>query len=193
MKKIIMIGLLISLLGVCGCAKRIEISTIEKERVDQDVSSGNKGYLCGNPPPETEPREHFTKREVVQVTVELPPYDDWNRFRKEDKELWGNRGFVYGGPGSKPTTVVEEKQEEQIELPQEEPVAIEKEKNHEAVPAKKSSVTVYVVKSGDTLGKIAKTVYGNSSRWKNIYDANKDVLKSPNKIFPGQKLKIPQD
>ena len=49
----------------------------------------------------------------------------------------------------------------------------------------------YEVKSGDSLSKIAKRVYGNASAWKRIYEANRDLLKDPDKIFPGQKLKIP--
>jgi nucleoid-associated protein YgaU len=50
---------------------------------------------------------------------------------------------------------------------------------------------VYVVKSGDSLSKIAKQHYGNANEWKRIFEANTDVLKDPDKIFPGQKLKIP--
>lgn len=49
----------------------------------------------------------------------------------------------------------------------------------------------YEVKSGDSLSKIAKRVYGNASDWKKIFEANRDLLKDPDKIFPGQKLKIP--
>ena len=49
----------------------------------------------------------------------------------------------------------------------------------------------HVVVAGDTLGKIAKQYYGDSSLYMTIFDANKDQLKDPNKIFPGQKLKIP--
>jgi nucleoid-associated protein YgaU len=52
-------------------------------------------------------------------------------------------------------------------------------------------VETYEVKSGDSLSKIAKRVYGNASAWKKIFEANQDVLKDPDKIFPGQKLKIP--
>ncbi len=50
----------------------------------------------------------------------------------------------------------------------------------------------YEVKSGDSLSKIAKRVYGNANAWKRIFEANQDVLKDPDKIYPGQKLKIPQ-
>ncbi len=47
------------------------------------------------------------------------------------------------------------------------------------------------VKSGDSLSKIAKQEYGDASKWPLIFEANKDVLKDPDKIFPGQQLKIP--
>ena len=49
----------------------------------------------------------------------------------------------------------------------------------------------YVVKSGDSLSKIAQKEYGNANAWKAIFEANKDILKDPDKIQPGQKLKIP--
>ena len=49
----------------------------------------------------------------------------------------------------------------------------------------------YEVKSGDSLWKIAKRVYGNANAWKRIFEANKDVLKDPDKIYPGQVLRIP--
>jgi len=50
---------------------------------------------------------------------------------------------------------------------------------------------IYEVVSGDTLSKIAKREYGKANEWKRIYEANSDILKDPNKIYPGQKLKIP--
>lgn len=50
---------------------------------------------------------------------------------------------------------------------------------------------IYVVKSGDSLSKIAQKEYGNANAWKAIFEANRDILKDPDKIQPGQKLKIP--
>ena len=50
---------------------------------------------------------------------------------------------------------------------------------------------VYVVKSGDSLSKIAKEQYGDASRWSEIFEANKDEIKDPNLIRPGQELRIP--
>ena len=49
----------------------------------------------------------------------------------------------------------------------------------------------YVVQKGDNLSKIAKNLLGSANAWKQIFDANSDVLKDPDKIFPGQVLKIP--
>jgi len=53
------------------------------------------------------------------------------------------------------------------------------------------SERTYEVQPGDSLSKIAKREYGDANQWNRIFEANKDVLKDPNKIFPGQKLKIP--
>lgn len=49
----------------------------------------------------------------------------------------------------------------------------------------------YVVKSGDTLGKIAKEFYGDSNRWREIFKANKEQIENPNLIRPGWELLIP--
>ncbi|RLC89290.1 MAG: hypothetical protein DRI37_04140 [Chloroflexi bacterium] len=55
----------------------------------------------------------------------------------------------------------------------------------------KAKSRVYVVKSGDSLSKIAKEVLGDASRWPEIFEANKDKIKDPNRIHPGQELRIP--
>jgi len=50
----------------------------------------------------------------------------------------------------------------------------------------------YTVKSGDTLGKIAKEFYGNAMEYPKIFEANKPMLSNPDKIYPGQVLRIPE-
>jgi LysM repeat protein len=52
---------------------------------------------------------------------------------------------------------------------------------------------VYVVRPGDTLSKIAKEVYGDGRRWRKIFEANKDRISDPSKIYPGQELCIPSE
>ncbi|EJZ56002.1 peptidoglycan-binding protein LysM [Pseudomonas sp. MWU13-2625] len=48
------------------------------------------------------------------------------------------------------------------------------------------------VKAGDTLSAISLRVYGNANQYQKIFDANKPMLKDVNKIYPGQKLRIPK-
>jgi nucleoid-associated protein YgaU len=59
-------------------------------------------------------------------------------------------------------------------------------------PAAEEEVEFYVVKSGDTLSKIAKEFYGNAMKYPEIFEANKEVIKDPDLIYPGQKLRIPK-
>ena len=49
----------------------------------------------------------------------------------------------------------------------------------------------HTVKKGDTLWKIAETTLGSGARYKEIFEANRPMLKDPDKIYPGQMLRIP--
>jgi nucleoid-associated protein YgaU len=49
----------------------------------------------------------------------------------------------------------------------------------------------HTVESGDTLGEIAKVFYGNAMKYPVIFEANKPMLSHPDKIYPGQVLRIP--
>lgn len=51
----------------------------------------------------------------------------------------------------------------------------------------------YTVKSGDTLSKISKEMYGEANKYHQIFEANKPMLKDPDKIYPGQVLRIPPE
>ena len=61
------------------------------------------------------------------------------------------------------------------------------------VVEEKEKVEYYEIVSGDTLGAIAKRFYGNASKYTRIHEANKELIPDPNKIYPGQKIKIPLD
>ena len=50
----------------------------------------------------------------------------------------------------------------------------------------------YTVQKGDSLSKIAKAFYGKANKWTVIYEANKDSIKNPDLIYPGQVFRIPQ-
>jgi LysM repeat protein len=60
-----------------------------------------------------------------------------------------------------------------------------------AAPAA-ATTTTYTVQSGDTLSAIAKKFLGNANDYMEIFNANRDQLTDPDKIKPGQVLKIPQ-
>lgn len=51
---------------------------------------------------------------------------------------------------------------------------------------------IYEVVAGDSLSKIAKRFYGDAAKYPRIFEANRDQLKDPNVIHPGQRLRIPQ-
>ena len=57
----------------------------------------------------------------------------------------------------------------------------------------KEKVEYYEIVSGDTLGGIAKRFYGKASLYTRIHAANKELIPDPNKIYPGQKIRIPLD
>ena len=60
-----------------------------------------------------------------------------------------------------------------------------------AAPAPASEPRTYTVAEGDSLWKIAQHVYGKGGEWQKIYEANKDTIKNPDLIHPGQVLVIP--
>lgn len=49
----------------------------------------------------------------------------------------------------------------------------------------------YTVVKGDSLSKIAKRFYGDAQQWQKIYEANRDQIKNPDLIYPGQTFRIP--
>ena len=54
-----------------------------------------------------------------------------------------------------------------------------------------SSTRYYTIQSGDTLSKIAKEHYGDANDYNKIFEANREVIDDPDKIYPGQQIRIP--
>lgn len=50
----------------------------------------------------------------------------------------------------------------------------------------------YTIQSGDSLSKIAKQYYGDAMKYPMLFEANREVIKHPDKIYPGQKIRIPK-
>lgn len=118
-------------------------------------------------------------------------YPKWRRHYWVDRGQWGNRGYVFGQPVSPVAPPVTA---EITPLPPAPPVV---EPPPVIVPVEPPKIEVpehpteYTVKKADSLWRIAGKVYGNPLKWPLIYRANKDKVKHPNKIYPGQVLTIP--
>jgi nucleoid-associated protein YgaU len=59
-------------------------------------------------------------------------------------------------------------------------------------PTTEVEVVYYEIKKGDTLWAIAQAHLGNGAKYTEIFQANREVIKDPDKIFPGQKIRIPK-
>ncbi len=152
--------------ALTGCVARTYPLT--RERVDQDLSnsSGNKGYIMGQAP-YSEPKARKTERTVQVFEIELG-----SPVKLHNKAKPVNSGAMM----------------------QQEPEAVS-----EPMPASESAETTmssanlekYTVVKNDTLQKISQKLYGTTKKWVKIYNLNKDVLKTPNSIYPGQVINVP--
>lgn len=177
------LGILPAIVFLSGCVVRTY--PVVKDRVDQEIT-GNQGYLMGSAPSGAEQPKKFTQRTTKVVEIELRNPFKFERLKeppksieeldKERKEVIsedvtsneGNRGYITG----------------------EVPISSAIEQGQA-----NTFVDIYVVQKNDTLQKISARpeIYGTTKKWMKIYEANKDTLKALNKIYPGQKLKIPRD
>lgn len=155
-------------LVLSGCVVRTYPLT--KDRIDQDLTAGNRGYIMGQGA-KVEPKERKATRTTRVVEIELhsplrfekmpkpAPQETAPVQKAEELPIEGNRGYIT----------------QSITPEMAQPEAEQR----------------YTVQKGDTLQKISEKFYGTTKRWTKIYDANKDVLKGPDKVYPGQALKIP--
>ncbi|MFA5145152.1 MAG: LysM peptidoglycan-binding domain-containing protein [Candidatus Omnitrophota bacterium] len=157
-------------LVLSGCVVRTY--PLVKERVDQDLTTGNHGYLMGQAPASTgAEKERKTTRTTRVVEIELGSPIKFEKTSKRavqstvltqettEQTTEGNRGYIT--QSIEPQTIAEPSYEN------------------------------YTVQKGDTLQKISKKFYGTTKNWTKIYDANRDTLKGPNKVYPGRTIKIP--
>jgi len=129
-----------------------------------------------------------------------------------DQELTvssGNRGYIMGqAPEPKERRTTRTTRVFEVELgrkktqtgcPALTPLAaetIEEPRMIQEMPAEEvnsSSFEKYTVAKNDTLQKISKKFYGTTRNWMKLYEVNKDVLRSPDKLYAGQVLNIPAD
>ena len=59
------------------------------------------------------------------------------------------------------------------------------------VGAKAGGSKFYTIQSGDSLSKIAQRELGDANRWNELFEANREVIEDPDKIYPGQQIRVP--
>jgi len=201
MTKLIAYSLLLTALVVSGCVARV--TPYETDRVDQELS-GNRGIVGGKVSDMPEVKRKKTK-EMYNLEIELPSKGD----KRSDVASKGNKGYLVGKEIPRETTVPAKKKTGRKRLlpftrsskPQVvyQPSAIsgnkyEKEKGSGTIAEGKveTGERIYTVEKGDTLQKISEKAYGTTKKWKKIFEANRNILESPDKIKPGQELVIPE-
>ena len=190
---LLVFALLISMFLISGC---VTVKPVTCERVDQEIS-GNQGFLMGEGSL-TPSKARKTTKTFIKVDIDLTRRDaeavateEYSEKKHSDslkKMASGkpgdyNKGYFEAEADSKPETISDMSC-----------VIVEDVEEIEIMTVLEPVYDYYVVKKGETLWDIAgrPEVYGNSSKWKLIFNANKDKIKKPSLIKPGMKLKIPR-
>lgn len=158
----------IKLAGICVLVSTLALSgcvtrtyNLTRDRVDQDLSS-TSGNRGYLMGNAPEPKDRETTRTVRVFEIELGK----------------NKKSNVSCPATTPLATATE-----------EPLAIQDQgMQNEAMS---QSFEKYTVAKNDTLQKISKKFYGTTKKWPKIYEANKDTLRGPDKLYPGQILNIP--
>lgn len=133
------------------------------------------------------------------LTAVVPGWPGWSRRYWTDKELWGNQGYIIGGPGRRldfaggyPEMSISPGESEFL-ASSDLPLGIPFEPVDLGIEKLKPGT--HTVVKGECLWFIAgyPRIYGNPLQWPIIYKANRDRIKHPDLIYPGQVFVIPRD
>jgi nucleoid-associated protein YgaU len=193
---ILFVGILFLAVISAGC---LRVTTIEQERVDLDVI-GNQGYILGSSAEAPRVPEDKT-RKIIQIDVD---FSDFQRYgppgeepKKEIRIEEPEEARLEEEPAIRKPSELERGYIQPIEKP--EPARFKAEFVEEDVRVAKEAerpvtYTYYTVKEDENLWDIAgrPEVYGDSTKWTLIYEANKDKIAKPDLIKAGMELKIPR-
>ncbi len=166
-KLLIAVIALVSFFFLGGCTVRRY--TVVKDRVDQDLTCGNNGFISGEKP-EAAANDRKLTRQTYVTEIELGfPAKTGKKKQQAVTAATGPQAIEAESETDEPSGEAEET------AGTEKPVKTEK----------------YKVLPGETLQKISQKFYGTTKHWQRIFQANAGVLKGPNKIYPGQIIDIP--
>jgi len=181
-KRLRQAGILIVIFTFLGCSST-GVTTRgyveEKERVDQEMSGGNYGYISGQPTPED--RSEYKKTRKIYVLEFTKEVD-----QPEVEPVVITRTKVETVPVETAPEPAVPQWAQPVQIP-----PIEDETEDQG--AVEGALIEYEVQKGDTLQKISKKFYDTYRKWPQILDVNKDVIKDPNRIKPGMVLLIPTE
>lgn len=165
-KMLLLFFLPIFLVTCTGCL--VKTYSVVKDRPDQEME-GNQGFLMGGSSQKKATQQRKRKTYVTEI--------EFGRQKTDQKN----------------TTFQQQLVADDYYVLEEAPIVLEP-SSSKAQDESIREFSRYVVKKGDTLEKIAARpeVYNNKNRWYAIYKANKDTIKNPDRIKPGQVLKIPR-
>ncbi|MFH1478447.1 MAG: LysM peptidoglycan-binding domain-containing protein [Candidatus Omnitrophota bacterium] len=192
MKKYIYLSFLIAAVFLAGCIVRT--ASYEVDRVDQELS-GNRGILAGSSESISKESAQKKTKKMYGIEIELPSSTD--KVKTGYKSSQGNKGYMVDKKSSKETHSLEDVSVSSKDFKTEDkPKALYQDIETQGGGSSggtsgKEEKKTYVVQKGDTLQKISQKMYGTVKLWKKIYEKNKDTIKSPDTIKPGQKLIIP--
>ncbi len=156
-----------------GCVS-VRAHLEERARVDQELPAGAE---------ELYPNRAKTRQVIVIEVEEKNKAEAAAKGPETGAEKKAPAGQSQVLPDAKQTVVVHDSN---FTFPDQDPGALIR--KGAAAP---QEFEQYTVQKDDTLQKIAKKLYGSYSKWTMIYDANRDVIKDPNFLKPGNVLKIP--
>lgn len=185
-------GLILASFFMSGCVMRRYV--VEKPRTDTTVE-GNRGYLFGTPKDDVSPQQKEIKnrlgenRKINVLEIEMP---------SSGKASKTTQGAVTcpdytatAEPANKDANAVlfQEPASPVITHESFEDKAVKK-GSETAVEARPVEYQEYKVEKGDTLQKISLKFYGTTKKWYKLFKLNKDLLKTPDRLRPGQTIQI---
>lgn len=160
---------LVAVFFISGCIAA-RTYTVDKPRTDTDIE-GNRGYLSGTSEQATEKSKFGDTRKISVLEIEFGS----SAARKSKASKAALRKEA--ASEIEEESDIKSMESEAEESNQEEAVSTE--------------YKTYVVEKNDTLQKISQKFYGTTKKWQKIYEFNSDILKNPDKVYPGMTLKIP--
>lgn len=165
---------LLSSFLLSGCVVRTY--KVTRDRVDQNLTGGNRGYLMGSAPANIDTKERKAKRSTQVVEIEMRSPVKFEKTKEPEQPITQSESLETPAAFNEAKAV--------------EPKALEQVITQETISAQ-GPLEKYTVQKGDTLQKISEKFFGTTKKWTKIYDVNRDVLKGPNKIYPGQVINVP--